>query len=839
MSNGHDAPAADRVCLALQSAMLGQGLSDAAVLIRQALRVDDVRRGVSGPSSEGEHTRAWLDVPRGAGALDRVPWHLFGLEVGDQGTHVRVRARPWVPDWIDLGRESAVDRDVSDTRVVRREESVRGDPFLSMIDEEFRTYRTPGQRTAVRSALLAEPGSTLVVNLPTGGGKTLAMLAPAVLQPADGSTSIVVVPTVALALDQERRYANQHPGSPPTAYHGELSPSEKSEFVRRISIGAQPVVFTNPEAVVTALSRPLTDVAAGGRLRLLAVDEAHVVSSWGDGFRPNFHALAGFRTHLLRESVRAGHEPFRTILASATLTEDTLKLLQALFGAPGPFDHIGAPMVRPEPTFWATPVASSDVRDERLLETLRHLPRPAIVYTTLRDERTARPDTLTPDRLSRLAATGGFRRFAVVDGASSTSKREHVLGALRDTPDAPASVDLVFATSAFGLGIDVPDIKTVVHACVPEGLDRYYQEVGRAGRDGRPSISIVLPTSGDMDVASSLASPRYITADRARDRWNAMIRSAEFLEGGLVRLPLTAVPTDLDAHTDYNERWNLFTVSLLARAGALSWDFSLAGHSAEPEQMRDDRGWLTVRLLRGDHQAESFWSGVVEPVRSASAERGGEGLQALKSAMSGRDCAGALIAQHYTLQSPDFATVCLPSCGGCGYCRASGRGRWSSPSPRPKGIELHRDMQASKLYGLATKGRWGPRLIVGLRSEDCHSQRRMRRVVRTLLAAGQIRLLVVPQSVADAAMDWLPGPSGNEAPTMLMELEDFDPVSEVGVPTLAFIPEGVDPSLLLEGSSRSSLVVVLVPDELCSGKDERPVMDMDAAYRIEDLEQVL
>ena len=352
----------DRIAGALQSAWNGSGGSaDAAVLLRQVLRCDDVRRNAGGPEgsvdTESRAISAWLDVPHCRSFPPNYPWNDFGLDAHPHnGTWTRIRAAPWMPRWLDCDSVPAVDHDVSDLRVVRRDESVRGDPFLALIDEDFTTYQTPGQRAAVRSALIASAGSTLVVNLPTGGGKTLAMLAPAVTGSTSGSVSVVVVPTVALALDQQRRYANQHPDAPLTAYHGGLTSDQRVDFLARLGSGGQPILFTNPEALVTSLARPLSSAAAGGRLQLLAIDEAHIVASWGDAFRPHFHALAGLRTHLLREASTAGHEAFETVLASATITEDTLFLLEGLFGQPGPFLHVGAPVVRPEPSFWAASV---------------------------------------------------------------------------------------------------------------------------------------------------------------------------------------------------------------------------------------------------------------------------------------------------------------------------------------------------------------------------------------------------------------------------------------------------------------------------------------------------
>ena len=846
LADGQQIEVSDRMSGALQSASIEHGGSaDAAVLLRQVLRCDDVRRNVEGPGAgvdaDIRATSAWFDVPPSRSFPPNYRWSDFGLDADTRdGTSTRIRAAPWTPRWLDCDSGLAVDHDVSDLRVVRRDESVYGDPFLSLIDEDFTTYRTPGQRAAVRSALVASAGSTLVVNLPTGGGKTLAMLAPAVTASASGSISVVVVPTVALAIDQQRRYASQHPEAPLTAYHGGLTPDQKADFLARLRSGGQPILFTNPEALVTSLARTLSSAAAGGRMRLLAIDEAHIVASWGDAFRPHFHALAGLRTHLLREASTAGHEAFKTVLASATITEDTLFLLEGLFGQPGPFLHVGAPVVRPEPSFWAASVADADERNARLIESLRHLPRPTIVYTTLRDERAARPGTLTPNRLSRLASAHGFTRFAVVDGSSTTSHREAVLRDLRDSPEQPSTIDLVFATSAFGLGLDVPDVRTIVHACMPESLDRYYQEVGRGGRDGRPMISLVLRTEPDEEVANGIAAPRVLTADRARDRWAAMAQVSEKLSHDTIRVPLTTVPSNLDQHTDLNERWNLFTVSLMARAGALGWDFSLDELPTGSDSHLDGRGWLTVRILRGDHQSPDFWSEVVESVRARMVDGSREELKNLRTVLSGRKCMGELVGLNYSISSVSgFQTACMPSCGGCAQCRRNGRSRWSSPSPIPSGIEAAPAPVLTRLHQLAARGKWGPRVIVGAEASTMQSRRRLRRAVRSLVTAGGIQLLVVPDDRLHMAEDWLPPQDGARPPLMIGSLGDFDPLTEVGVPTLVVVDEDIDPEPVLNGSARSSLFVVLGPRNLRVGASGLSLLDNDGALRLDDLERIL
>ena len=500
---------------------------------------------------------------------------------------------------------------------------------------------------------------------------------------------------------------------------------------------------------------------------------------------------------------------------------------------------MGAPVVRPEPSFWAAPVSNPDERDARLIESLRHLPRPAIVYTTLRDDQAARIGTLTPTRLSCLASKHGFARFAVVDGKSTTREREAVLQDLRDSPEQPSKVDLVFATSAFGLGLDVPDIRTVIHACIPESLDRYYQEVGRGGRDGRPMISLVLPTRSDRDVAKSIAIPRVLTADRAQKRWTAMAEVAEALGPNRIQVPLTTVPDNLERHSELNELWNMFTVSLMARAGALAWDFSLNELPTDSAQLRDDRAWMTVSVL-SDHQSPQFWSEVFEIVRAAMIDRSREGLDTVWKALSGRQCMGELVGLNYSISGPQvFRTDCLPSCGGCSHCRQSGRSRWSSPSPSPSGIEVGPPSELTRLHRLASEGRWGPRVIVATDLSVMQSPRKLSRAVRSLIAAAGIRLIVVPESRLNMVKRWLPPHHGDRPPLMVNSIDDFSRLTDVGVPTLLIVEEGIDPGQFLDGSSRSSLFIVLGPGDLRVGESGLPLGKSDSVFPLDDLDRML
>ena len=659
---------------------------DLAVLIRQCLRFHY--------SQSGFLASARLRVPDGPTWPTIHEWDKVGVDAVQGRNETTIQAKPWLPHWLPDTMRHGVDASAASETQLRKINPVPGDPFISRIIGHEQ-YQSPGQRSAVRAALSAPPGSTLVVCLPTGEGKSFVFQSIASF--GYGATvgglgvTLVVTPTVALALDHERRAREIGIAKHAVAYTGGTPRHEQLGIVNRVRRGTQGLLFTSPEAVCRSLNGPLNEAASLGYLRAIVIDEAHLVDAWGANFRAEFQLLGGIRERFLENSPE-GTRP-RTLLLSATVTATTLETLQSIFpGDPtsGGTQLVSATQLRPEIEYWTAPPTHEEERERRVTEALTHMPRPAILYVTEVDH---------AGKWYRSLTDLGFRRMAMMTGRSSAADRLTIINDWRDQ-----NLDLVIGTSAFGLGIDNPNVRTVVHACVPETLDRFYQEVGRSGRDGKVAASIIVPERDDrywerddFQTARSLNRRRFLTVEVAHRRWNAMFTNSDKVyEGdGAFQLRTDVSPGTGAEHIDMvgetNTGWNQRTLTLMANAGMIEllgpmWEGAIESDE-KGDQGQDSYGSTgsrevhRVKVKDPRHLEISAWQEQVEPYRKSmeTAYRGN--LSKMFRFLEDAECAADLLAPVYEVEwNPSHTTVptyvpVARACAGCPHCRREGTKR--------------------------------------------------------------------------------------------------------------------------------------------------------------------
>ena len=793
-------PAQRRLVMALGDEAQPSAM-DLAGLVRDVLRREEALQ-------VGIPQEWW--VPKASAWPSREEWNLVGVEVcSDLEDSFRICAKAWMPPWL-AGSEETPPCEVVEARKPRRSfDPIPGEPWLSIMN--LTGYRCAAQREMLRAVLTAPPGASLLCNLPTGVGKSFLAQLPALLRSRREGLSVVVVPTTALAMDQERSLSHLLPH--PTAFHpGTLSDgSDRRDGIRRrILDGTQKLIFTSPESVIGGLSRTLYEAAERDLLRFLAIDEAHIVLEWGSEFRSSFQEMAGLRRNLLRYC--AG-EPFVTLLMSATVSQECLHILESLFGGPGLFAVSSAVQLRPEPSYWSSHCESEEVRETRVLEAVHRVPRPLILYATKRAD--AR-------RLHELLHEVGYRRCALVTGETRTEVRQDVVRRWKE-----ADLDIVVATAAFGLGVDQTDVRAVLHACVPESVDRFYQEVGRGGRDGNASLSIVMYTDADIRVAKRGSWQKLIGRAKGRERWRRMFHAAvgKEVDSGLYRVPVGISPgvsaERIDMVNARNLAWNINTLTLLSRAGVLQMDAERPpqrhqGTSSAQEEERllqerlaSHREHRVVRIMESRHLDLETWHERVEPVRREAAANSRLDLSRMQEVLRGGRCVGEILAEAYQIQTADARLGgVVPSCGGCLYCRSHGKAPSVGPLPEPlPSWPICRDM------GGPLEGLFGEFDTVSVFYDEVRPHD-FERFLRWLVSMG-IRSAVLPfqfcSPLRPIALEVLGAPS--DRPVFISESYRFRRAPRV--PTLILQPRGltVPKNYLLTGEGHGIPLVLFMPNE--------------------------
>ena len=331
-------------------------------------------------------------------------------------------------------------------------------------------FRHPQQE--VIDAFLA--GRDVLAILPTGAGKSVCFQVSALLKPG---LCLVVTPLIALMQDQVQ--ALRRRGIDALAIHAGLNRAEIDIALDHAVYGKQKFLYVSPERLQTEIFKERFKKM---NVNLIAVDEAHCISQWGYDFRPPYLVI-----HELRD-LQPG-VPFMALTASATAQVATDIVDKLSLKKPATFQ---VSFAREN---LSLVVRKTEAKEKQMLEILRKVPGAAIVYVRSRKATEAQAKLLTRQRIGATFYHAGLP-------ADERTRRQR---AWLDN-----EVRVIVATNAFGMGIDKPDVRTVIHLDLPENLESYYQEAGRAGRDGRRSYATVVFHEADaraLRAKTELAQP--------------------------------------------------------------------------------------------------------------------------------------------------------------------------------------------------------------------------------------------------------------------------------------------------------------------------------------------
>lgn len=359
----------------------------------------------------------------------------------------------------------------------------------------FDAFR-PRQEEAIRSVLAGR--HTLAV-MPTGGGKSLIYQLAALHRPG---VTLVISPLIALMKDQVDRLKAR--GIPSTFIDSALSNDEQAQHLDAVATGAYRLVYVSPERLrQLSFQQALRGVTIG----LLAVDEAHCVSQWGHEFRPDYRQIATARAWM--------GEPV-TLALTATATPRVQDDIVQLLGL-APVQRVVAGVDRPNLSFEVRGTPDVSAKLHAVWELLADLTEgAAIVYVGTRREA-----ELVSEFVNRSVSPEVPLARAYHAGLNRT-QRDRIQDAFRE-----GTLRVIVATVAFGMGIDRRDVRRVVHFGLPASLEAYYQEAGRAGRDGAPAQAVLLYDPQDRGLQVNLIAGDSPTRDDVQALYGALQARAD------------------------------------------------------------------------------------------------------------------------------------------------------------------------------------------------------------------------------------------------------------------------------------------------------------------------
>lgn len=342
----------------------------------------------------------------------------------------------------------------------------------------------PLQEEIIRSVI--DQKDTLAL-LPTGGGKSICYQVPALAQEG---ICLVISPLIALMKDQVENLRKR--GIMALAIYSGMSRRQIAQTLKNAAYGDYKILYVSPERIETDLFKEYLPALG---INLIAVDEAHCISQWGYDFRPSYLKIAELRKEL-------PNVPVLALTASATpaVQQDIVDKLQLTEA-----QLFRQSYERPNLSYT---VRRADAKMADLTAIISKVPGTAIVYCK------SRRRTL---EIAQLLQMHGIATHFYHAGLSAEERDQKQQDWINN------KVQVMVCTNAFGMGIDKPDVRLVIHADMPDCLENYYQEAGRAGRDGKKSYAVLLYTPADIESLQELHTTRYPSFEQIRQVYQSLV----------------------------------------------------------------------------------------------------------------------------------------------------------------------------------------------------------------------------------------------------------------------------------------------------------------------------
>lgn len=448
--------------------------------------------------------------------------------------------------------EQAFMRNFSENKAEENNYVLLTDPLIYQITG-FDKFKSLAQKLAVYGALNTPDGYTTLVSLPTGGGKSLITQT---MSYQKSGLTIIVVPTVSLAIDQER-VAKQivksaHADKEIFSYS---SGTDVAPIFNAVKNRTAKMLFISPEALIN--NQGFVDVISDANkkryLKNIIIDEAHIVLDWGASFRVDYQCLEAWRKKQL-----LSNPTIRTVLLSATFEERSIELLKTFFSQENRWIEIRCDSLRHEPRYIVVKSKSLNEKNKRIVELVEKLPHPMIIYV-------AKP--MDAEALKEVLNDRGLKNIKTFTGLTNNTSRRKLIDDWVDD-----QYEIMIATSAFGVGVDKGDVRSVIHIYIPENANTYYQELGRGGRDGLPCLSVLCLCPEDSNIGKDRIKKKVLTTEKIIGRWDSMYNNKNSIRQGNIAYMDTSIkpnyasdPLDDSLASDTDMNWNIYVLLFLRR----------------------------------------------------------------------------------------------------------------------------------------------------------------------------------------------------------------------------------------------------------------------------------